>query len=158
MPKIELTTRIHADKLTVFNLSRSIDLHKISTKHTNEEAISGKIVGLIELNESVTWRAKHFGLYQTLTSKITEMKSPDYFVDEMQNGVFKWFRHQHIFIDGENSTLMTDIFEYESPLGIFGKCADKLFLKKYLTSLLEMRNETIKEFAETDQWKSIINI
>jgi len=158
MPKIELMTKINADKIVVFDLSRSIDLHKISTKHTNEEAIFGKISGLIELNESVTWRAKHFGLYQNLTSKITEMKSPDYFIDEMQNGAFKWFRHQHNFIENENSTLMIDIFEYESPFGIFGKCADKLFLKKYLTSLLEKRNETIKEFAESDQWKSIINI
>lgn len=77
MPKIEFKTKIYADKIVVFDLSRSIDLHKISTRHTNEEAIFGKTSGLIELNESVTWRAKHFGFYQTLTSKITEMKSPD---------------------------------------------------------------------------------
>ncbi len=158
MQKIELKTKIDADKTIVFDLSRSIDLHKTSTKHTNEEAISGKTHGLIELNETVTWRAKHFGIYQTLTSKITELESPNYFVDEMQNGAFKWFRHQHIFAENENGTLMTDIFEYESPFGILGKFADKLFLKKYMTNLLEKRNETIKEFAESDQWKSIVNM
>lgn len=75
----------------------------------------------------------------------------------MQNGAFKWFRHQHIFSENENSILMTDIFEYESPFGILGKCADKLFLKKYMTNLLEKRNETIKEYAESDQWKSVLN-
>ena len=76
MPKIELQTEIKADRSIVFDLSRSIDLHKISTEHTNEEAIAGKTRGLIDLNESVTWKAKHFGIYQKLTSKITHLTDP----------------------------------------------------------------------------------
>jgi len=55
----------------VFNLSRSIDLHKISTADTNEEAVAGKTAGCIGMGESVTWKAKHFGVTQLLTSKIT---------------------------------------------------------------------------------------
>ena len=50
----------------------------------------------------------------------------------------------------------SDIFEYESPLGFLGICADKIFLKSYMTKLLVKRNDTIKEFAESDQWKTII--
>ncbi|WP_373516521.1 hypothetical protein [Pricia sp.] len=70
MPRIELRTEIKADKEIVFDLSRSIlDLHRISTEYTNEEAIAGKTSGLIGLNESVAWKAKHFGIYQRLTSK-----------------------------------------------------------------------------------------
>lgn len=156
MPKIEIQTEIKANKQIVFDLSRSIDLHKISTEHTNEEAIAGKTSGLIELNESVTWKAKHFGIYQTLTSIVTEFQSPNYFVDEMQNGAFKSFKHQHIFSDLKNGTLMTDIFEYESPFGILGNIADKVFLKNYMTKLLEKRNSTIKEFAETEKWNAIV--
>lgn len=158
MPKIELATEIKAEKKIVFDLSRSIDLHKISTQHTNEEAVAGKTTGLIELHESVTWKAKHFGVYQLLTSKITEFESPHYFIDEMENGAFKWFIHKHIFVDTKNGTLMTDIFEYESPLGFVGICADKLFLKKYMINLLEKRNKTIKEFAETEKWKLIVKL
>ena len=78
MPRIELRTEIKADKEIVFDLSRSIDLHKISTEHTNETAIAGKASGLIGLDENVTWRAKHFGIYQRLTSKITEFDRPNY--------------------------------------------------------------------------------
>lgn len=74
MPKIELHTKIKADKKIVFNLSRSIDLHKISTEQTKEEAIHGVTSGLIGMDESVTWRAKHFGFYHKLTSKITEFE------------------------------------------------------------------------------------
>lgn len=76
MPEIELRTEINAKKEIVFDLSRSIDLHKISTHQTKEQAIAGKTSGLIGLDESVTWRAKHFGIYQTLTSKITEFDPP----------------------------------------------------------------------------------
>ena len=114
MPKIELQTEIKAEKQIVFNLSRSIDLHKISTKHTNEEAIAGRMSGLIELGESVTWKAKHFGFYQLLTSKITEFENPNFFIDEMEKGAFKWFVHKHHFAVLNDGTLMTDFFEYMS--------------------------------------------
>src|ERR1700744_4744274 len=102
MPKIELTTRINAPIDKVFDLARSIDLHMESTKQTGEQAIAGKTSGLIELGESVTWRAKHFGIWQSLTSKITEFDQPNFFVDEMVKGAFKSFRHQHHFLIADN--------------------------------------------------------
>ena len=150
MPVINLETRINAPIKIVFDLSRSIDLHKISTAHTNEEAIAGKTSGLIGLGETVTWRAKHFGIYQKLTTKITEFNSPLYFVDEQLSGAFKSFRHEHHFEEANGVTIMRDIFDYKSPLGILGKLADFLFLKKYMTNLLLRRNQTIKEFGEKE--------
>ncbi|TDT47196.1 hypothetical protein CLV90_1269 [Maribacter spongiicola] len=156
MPKIELKTEINAKKEIVFDLSRSIDLHKISTEHTDEEAIAGVTSGLIGLNEWVTWRAKHFGIYQVLTSKITEFDYPNFFSDEMLKGAFKSFRHEHHFENTVDGTLMVDYFDYQSPLGFLGKIADSFFLKKYMTDLLEKRNSTIKEFAESGKWKQLI--
>ena len=156
MPKIELKTIINAEKHIVFDLSRSIDLHKISTSHTNEEAISGKTSGLIGLNEWVTWRAKHLDFYQELTSKITYFEYPDYFADEMIKGAFKSFRHEHHFEQIGEKTSMLDIFCYDSPFGLFGKLADILFLKNYIKELLLKRNAIIKEFAETEKWKEIL--
>jgi hypothetical protein len=61
MPRIVLKTEIDAPIEVCFDLSRSIDLHQISTAHTNEQAIDGVTSGLINLHESVTWRARHFG-------------------------------------------------------------------------------------------------
>jgi hypothetical protein len=52
---------------------------------------------------------------------------------------------------------MADIFDYTAPLGILGKLANFLFLKNYMTRFLLERNAVIKEFAETDKWKEIIN-
>ena len=156
MPVIKIQTIINADKKIVFDLSRSIDLHKISIKQTNEEAIAGITTGLIGKGESVTWKARHFGIYQKLSSKITEFRQPDYFVDEMEKGIFKRFKHEHIFEDYMGKTLMTDVFDYESPLWILGKIADILFLKNYMKRLLEKRNEVIKEFAESGKWKEVL--
>lgn len=93
-------------------------MHKISTEQTNEKVIAGKTSGLIGMSESVTWRAKHLGIYQNLTSKITEFDRPNYFADEMQKGVFKEFKHEHHFSELNGGTLMIDIFVYKSPLGI----------------------------------------
>lgn len=150
MPKIELLTEINAPIEKVFDLARSIDLHMESTKQTGEKAISGKTSGLIELGETVTWRAKHFGIWQTLTSKITEFDRPNLFVDEMVSGAFKSIHHEHRFTTSGDQTIVKDVFEFESPLGIFGKIFNKLVLTRYMTKLLVERNRVIKEVAENN--------
>lgn len=151
MTKIQLITSIDADIETVFNLSRNIDIHLLSTHHTNEKAIAGRTSGLIELNETVTWRGKHFGFYLTHKSIISHFNFPNYFVDEMLEGRFKSFRHEHSFIFKNNKTIMTDDIFYETPFGIFGRIFDKLILENYLTSFIKKRNQVIKELAENVQ-------
>ena len=149
MPTIRLQTFIKADIETCFDLSRSIDLHLESTKQTGETAIAGRTRGLIEMGESVTRRARHFGIRQTLTSKITVMQRPVLFVDEMQTGAFKSFSHEHHFAETDGATLMTDVFTFQSPLGLLGAIINKLFLTRYMTNLLLQRNEVIKAHAES---------
>jgi ligand-binding SRPBCC domain-containing protein len=145
MPVIELVTHINAPIGKCFNLARNIDVHMASTRQTGEKAIAGRTSGLIELNETVTWRAKHLGVWQTLTSKITEMEYPNFFTDEMVKGAFKSLRHEHYFYSINAQTLMKDIFRFESPVGMI---FDFIVLKNYMTRLLEKRNELIKEIAE----------
>ena len=157
MPKIELITEIKSTIDICFDLARSIDLHKISTAKTNEQAISGKTSGLIGLNEFVTWQATHFGIRQKLTSKITAFDRPNYFVDEQVKGAFTSIYHKHLFEQFASKVIMKDIFEFHSPFGIFGQLFNKLILTNYLKNLLTGRNNVIKEFAETDKWKLILN-
>ena len=157
MPKIVIETVIDSDDIqVVFNLIRSIDLHKISTNSTNEEAIEGKTSGLISLGESVTWKAKHLGFVQELTSKITDFNSPYFFADEMVKGAFKSFRHEHHLSKLENTIIVKDVFDYVSPYGILGKLADILFLKNYMQKFLKKRNKVIKEYAENGKWKEVL--
>ena len=156
MSVIEITTVIKAPIAICFDLARSIDLHKLSTEGTDEEAIAGVTSGLIGKGEHVTWKAKHFGVTQRLTSKITAFEYPFYFRDEMLKGAFKMVRHDHIFEEYQDATIMRDKFEYEVPGGIIGKTFDLVILEKYLRRLLEKRNQMIKEVAESQRWKTIL--
>ena len=156
MPTINLTTEINAPIEICFDLSRSIDLHKHSMEHTGEEAIAGRTSGLIEDSEFVTWQAKHFGVTQYLTSKISNFRKPYIFRDEQTKGIFDFFRHDHIFEEKDGKTVMTDVFEYRAPFGFLGNIADGLFLQKYMTNLLLQRNKVIKEVAESDKWKEVL--
>ncbi len=124
-----ITTLINSPIEIVFDLSRSIDLHKISTGKTNEEAIAGITSGLINQHETVTWKARHLFKSKTFTSKITTMQCPFYFKDEMQQGDLKKFVHEHFFEQNENGTLMKDKLVLEAPFGFIGKLATHIFLK-----------------------------
>ena len=157
MPRIHLTSFIAAPIDRVFDLSRSINLHQISTASTNEKAIDGVMTGLINKDETVTWQAKHLFKLRQFTSKITGMKSPDFFVDEMIKGDFTSFHHEHHFKTAANGTIVIDIIHFETPYGIIGKLANSLFLTSYLERFLTKRNEVIKEYAETQKWKTILN-
>jgi len=157
MSHIHLTTFIKAPIERVFDLSRSITLHKVSTSTSGEKAIAGVTSGLISKDETVTWQAKHLFKTRQFTSKITEMQSPLLFIDEMINGDFKNFRHQHHFKKVENGTIMIDLVDFESPYAVLGKIVNSIFLKKYIETFLIKRNTTIKEYAETGKWKVILN-
>lgn len=157
MPTIQLQTIINSSIQICFDLSRSIDLHKLSTAHTKETAIDGCTSGLIGLNQFVTWQAVHFGVKQKLTTKITAFEYPYHFCDEQVKGIFKSMKHDHYFKEKDGFIIMNDTFAFESPFGIFGKLANKLFLTGYMLDFLQKRNQIIKEFAESEQWKSVLD-
>jgi len=154
MTTIHLTTIIQASIQTVFDTSRNIDIHQQSASKTNEVAIAGVTSGLINLNETVTWRGKHFGFYLTHKSRITAMIFYDYFVDEIEEGKFKAFKHEHFFEEKNGVTIMTDKLQYETPFSIYGKLFDYLFLKKHLTTFLLERNNALKKVCETKSPKT----
>ena len=157
MTEFIVHTTIEAPVERCFHLSRSIDLHLDSMAESGEKAISGVTKGLSGLGEEVTWRAKHFGIWQNFTSKITAFDAPFRFVDEMQKGAFKSFWHEHRFEAKQGITLMTDTIRYQVPLGIIGGAFDKLILKNYMKGLIEERNRVIKQLAESNQWSDFID-
>lgn len=156
MPTIHLTTFVAAPPERVFDLARSIDLHRKSMAHTAEVAIAGTTSGLIGLDETVTWKAKHLMKTRVLKSRITAMDRPLSFTDEMVSGDFKSIKHEHHFKRIENGTLLIDLFNFETPYGGLGKLVNHLYLIRYMKGLLDIRNQAIKEYAESDKWKFIL--
>lgn len=125
-------------------------------EHHGERAVAGVTSGLIALGEIVTWRAKHFGIWQHLTSQITLFDPPYHFRDSQVRGAFQRFDHDHICIPVANGTRLLDLFDYTSPLGIFGKVVDMQILKRYMTKLLWQRNQVIKQIAESNEWHRFV--
>ncbi len=150
MPIIHLETLIAASPERCFDLSLSIDLHRQSVAHTHERPIAGVTSGVMRLGDTVTWEAVHFGVKQQLTTKITAYKRPQYFIDEMTQGIFQELKHHHAFIAHPAGTLMIDTFTFRAPLGILGRIAERLFLTRYMRGLLLTRNRYLKQAAEAD--------
>ncbi len=152
-----MDVEIRAPIERVFDLSRSIELHTASTAQTGEHAVAGVTSGLISLGQKVTWRAKHFGIWQNLTSRITVYARPTHFRDSMVRGAFRRFDHDHFFEAKRELTTMRDVFAFAAPFGIIGRMAEWIFLTQYMRRFLESRNALIKEAAETDAWKRFLN-
>jgi ligand-binding SRPBCC domain-containing protein len=156
MPQIHLTTFIEAPVERVFDLSRNIQLHKESMKRHKEEAVAGTRFGLIEKDETVTWKARHLFKTRILRTRIIDMQKPSLFIDEQSQGSFKEMKHEHYFKPCENGTIMIDLFRFESPYGTIGKWFNSFYLTRYLKKLLQQRNKTIKEYAESNKWKRLL--
>lgn len=157
MPVIHLETFISAAPQTVFDLSRSVDLHKASMTRHKEEVINGPQTGLMGKGDMVTWKAIHLFKTRKLKVRITELHAPDFFADEMMEGDFQQMRHEHEFKAMNGGTLMIDRFHFEAPFGMIGKLVSFLFLKHYMTKLLKQRNNTIREIAESTRIKQYLH-
>jgi len=151
MARIELVTCIAAPRARCFDLSRRVEVHVQSAGRSAERAIAGRTSGLLSLGEEVTWRARHFGVSLTLTSRITAFRRPEYFQDSMVRGPLASLVHDHHFADdGAGGTLMRDAFSFRAPFSVFGRLAEVAFLTRHFRAFLEARNREIKRIAESD--------
>lgn len=123
----------------LFDLARSIEAHVDSQRGSGERAVAGVTSGLIGLGNQVTWRARHFGVPLTMTSRITSLHFPERFTDEQVKGPFKSFRHVHEFEASHGGSIMTDRIEFTAPCGILGRLVERLVLRRYLERLIAAR-------------------
>ena len=150
MPAVRLETEVAAPAERVFDLARDVDLHVRSLRRSGERAVAGVTSGLIGPGEEVTWRARHLGLPFRLTSRITAFDRPHRFRDSQVRGPFARCDHDHLFEERAGVTVMTDVFEYELPLGPLGRVADRLLVRRRLERLLRERAHAVKRAAEAD--------
>lgn len=149
MASLRIETIIAAPVEMCFDLSRDIDVHLRSMADTGERAVAGRTLGLIDLGETVTWEARHLGARRRFTSRITAFDRPRYFRDEMAQGDFCSFVHDHRFEACAEGTRMIDELNFHSPYGLIGRFVDWIFLTGYLRRLLARRCEVIKKEAES---------
>ena len=148
VPRIEVALDIAAPIDRCFDLARSVDVHIRSTAFTAERAVAGVTTGLMQLGDEVTWEARHLGVRQRLTARITAYDRPFHFRDSQVRGAFARFDHDHYFETlPDGRTRMRDVFDYTAPLGLLGILADRLFLMSYMRQFLLRRNHEIARLA-----------
>jgi ligand-binding SRPBCC domain-containing protein len=151
MYQLRITTLIAASLETCFDLARSVDAHLESASETQERVVGGRTSGLCELDDEVTWEARHFGITQRLSSKLTQFQFPTYFQDRMTKGAFRFLEHDHYFETQSDGTLMTDVLTFQAPLGPLGWLAERLFLAGHLRRFLVTRGLALKAMSERAQ-------
>lgn len=114
-----------------------------------EQAIAGVTRGEMRLGETVTWRARHFGVRFRMTSKISLYDRPFQFVDEQISGPFKRWWHHHEFRADGDATLMTDRVDFQAPFGALGRLVEWLVLRRYMRNLILQRNEWLRRELES---------
>jgi len=82
-------------------------------------------------------------------ANITEFVLNSHFTDEQVEGPFAYWRHTHRIrsVDraGIDITIIADQVEYTPPMGMLGRIADRLFLRKQLERTFEYRQARIAE-------------
>jgi ligand-binding SRPBCC domain-containing protein len=155
MVRLGEITVINAPIERCFDLARSVEVHLEGNVHFGEQAVAtaGIKSGLVGMAQQVTWRAKHFGFWHTLTSEITAMNRPTYFQDRMIEGPFRFMKHDHYFrLLPENGTEMRDVFCFAAPVPVLGVCVEAVVLRRYMRGLLRERNLVLKRIAESAEW------
>lgn len=146
--QFEQETSINVPVESVFDLSLDIDAHRASMTASKERPIAGVTSGHIRLGETVTWRARHFGIPFTMTSKVTALERPHRFVDEQVRGPFRNFHHEHVFEHIDGGTRMIDRIRFDAPFGPIGRLVERAVLASYLRQLITVRAKYLKAEAE----------
>ena len=149
MTKIEVTTQIKAPRQVCFDLSLSIDIELQAASTQQIKAIAGVTSGVMRGGDTVTWKARQFGVWLTHTTVISGYDPPSFFQDSMLDGVFDYFAHDHFFTNiASDRTEMRDELSFGMPLLMLGRISEQLLVKRRLMRMLQNRNQIIKKLAE----------
>lgn len=157
MPSLHLTTFIAAPAERVFDLSRNLAVWKYIFNSRKELFSSGAGSGLVTKGETVTITVKHAGKTRSAMLRVTELQRPGSFIEELVKGDLQHYRHEHHFKSAENGTIMIDLVDFGVPRDIIGRIVGKLYLKNYVQQLIQKRNETIRQYAETEKWRAVLS-
>jgi ligand-binding SRPBCC domain-containing protein len=154
MVTIRSTTTVQAPMDRCFMLAVSIDLQMAATGH---KAIDGVTSGLIGPGDTVTWQGSSFGRKVTHQSLIEVWRPYSYFRDIMIEGAFASYEHEHHFAPLNDGTRIRDEIRFTTPRGMWGRLAERFFLREKIAMMLRQRNVLIKKAAESDRWHEFLD-
>jgi len=117
---------------------------KIISEHHGEKMYAGQLI---------EYKVKPVaGIPMYWMTEITHVQDRAFFVDEQRFGPYKLWHHQHHFREIPGGVEMTDIVHYKIPLGILGRLANSLFVRKKLEGIFRFRYKAVEELF--GKWSS----
>ena len=85
------------------------------------------------------------GIPVTWVTEITHVSEGAYFVDEQRVGPYRIWHHRHFFKEIPGGVEMTDIVDYQLPLGILGKLVHPFLVGPRLNAIFDFRFKKLVE-------------
>lgn len=124
-------------------LSNPANLSKITPPEMGFEILSGADRPMFP-GQIIQYKVRPFPGFSTRwVTEITHVKEGSYFVDEQRFGPYSLWHHKHFINEVDGGIEMEDIIDYKLPLGILGKLAQPLIVKKQLVSIFKYREEQL---------------
>lgn len=156
MPTLHTTTFMAQSAEVVFDLTRHVGLQRDALSAYQQQAVAGTRFGLLASGETITWRSRHFFRDLLFRLRILELVVPERIILEQAMGPFQFFRQERHVKPCENGCFLIDLVHYEWKQGRLGRIADRLFLRRYLETILNQHIEAIKKAAEGNRWKTYL--
>ena len=83
-------------------------------------------------------------------TEITQVQEPYFFIDEQRFGPYAFWHHQHRFEETERGTKVTDLVHYGLPMGLLGRIAGHLFVKRQLNAIFDYREKVLNDLFKPD--------
>ena len=147
MTRYERTVHIQAPIDRVFHFhDDTANLLKITPPNIKVQIES---MGEPGLGYEVILKVRQFGLFTMRWHvRITAYEPPHLMIDEQISGPFATWKQIREFRTVDGGTELTDIVEYTPPLGLLGRIADALVIKREIRGMFEFRQAKTKELLE----------
>lgn len=124
-------------------LSNPANLSKITPPEMGFEILSGADRPMFP-GQIIQYKVRPLPGFSTRwVTEITHVKDGAYFVDEQRFGPYSLWHHKHFINEVPGGIEMEDVIDYKLPLGILGKLAQPLVVKKQLISIFRYREEQL---------------
>lgn len=148
MPVFKTSQLVRTDVLTCWNFfSDPSNLARITPPEMGfrilfPQPVPGMYAGMI-----IRYTVRPFPAFPvTWITEITQVDRLRYFVDNQVSGPYRLWHHQHIFEEVTEGVMMTDIVNYELPLGWLGAALGGKLVRRKIGKIFEYRSSVIGQF------------
>lgn len=128
--------------------SSPINLNRITP-----EDMSFKIESGAELKayagQIITYTIKPlFNIPMKWVTEITQCVDKKYFIDEQRFGPYRFWHHQHHFLETKDGLVMKDILHYGLPMGFLGELLTGPMIHKKVKGIFEYRKNKLDQIFQ----------